>query len=102
MSCGASRGLAGHQRGGGDIGRGKAAGGRGVIFAFAEDTLERGTGKPDKVAACVHVEGDGLGWMGAKVERESVVTAGGEWERNLAVAVAVAEAGGGASGGEFE
>ena len=94
MSGGASRGLARNQRGGGNIGRGKAAGGCGFVLAFAEDALERGAGKPDKVTAGVHVEGDGLGWVGAKVEGEDVVAAWGEWEGNLTVAVAVAEAGG--------
>lgn len=34
--------------------------GGGRIFAFAEDTGERGTGEPNDVAAGVHVEGDCL------------------------------------------
>lgn len=100
MSSGASGGLTRHRRRGGDIGRGKPAGGGGVVFAFAEDAFEWGTGEPNKVTAGVHVQGDRLGRMGTEVEGEDIVTAGGERERNMAVAVA--EAGGGASGGKFE
>lgn len=41
--------------------------------------------------------------MGAEGEGESVVTAVGEWERDLAVALmVVVEPGGGAGGGGFE
>lgn len=40
--------------------------------------------------------------MGAKGEGESVVAAGGEWERDLALVAVVVEPSGGAGGGGFE
>lgn len=43
-----------------------------VGFVFAENAFEWRTGEPDEVAACVHVEGYGLG---AEVEGEGVVAA---------------------------
>lgn len=70
--------------------------------------MEGVAGKPDEVAAGVHVERDGLGGIGAEGEGESVVAAGGEREGDLAavvgagVAAEVVEAGGGAGGGGFE
>lgn len=74
----------------------------GVGFVFAEDTFEGGTWEPYEVAACVHVESDGLGRVGPEVEGESVVATGGEGEGDLAAVVVAVEAGGGAGGGGFE
>lgn len=64
----------------------------GVGFAFTEYAFEWGTGEPDEVAACVHVERDGLGRAGVESEGESVVTAWGEWERDLVCFAVVAAA----------
>lgn len=77
-----------------------------IVFSFAENAFERRTGKPNKVAACIHVERDGLGRIGANGERESIIAARRKRERDLAMAVPVAtapvETGGGASGGRLE
>lgn len=58
------------------------------------------TREPNQVGTRVEVEGNRGGV--AKGKGQSIVAARGERERDLLVAVTLAEAGGGASGGGFE
>lgn len=94
----------------GDESRGRdvrwSSGSGGVIFAFTEYAFKRGAGEPDEVAACVHVKRDGLSWVGAEREGESVVATGRERERDLAAVevamVVVTKPGGGTNRGRFQ
>lgn len=81
MGGGAGGRIAGDKRSRTDVGWMKIR--RNIRLSFAEYAFKRGTRRPDEIAACVHVEVDGSRWVLAKGEREEVIAAGGERQRDF-------------------